>query len=138
MGIAVQVFPARGLVFVRYDGIINIAESNAAFAGYMADPGYLPGQRQLIDLRDATGWEPDFPRLMALQARKAEAIAQPGYETLFVYHAPDDTSRAIAQTVLRSWDGVGSVVPLIIDTEAEALAVLGQPERSFADLLQSA
>ena len=51
---------------------------------------------------------------------------------------PDAATQAIARMVLRSWDGVAGVVPLIIDTEAEALAVLGQPERCFSDLLQSA
>jgi hypothetical protein len=138
LAISFQILSARGLVYVRYDGVITLTDSAAAFAAYMQDPAFRPGQKQLVDLAAATGWEADYPRLMALQAEKAEALVVPGHETLFVYHAPDDTTRAIARMVLRSWEDVDAVVPLNIDKEADALAVLGQPERCFADLLANA
>lgn len=138
MAVSFHILPARGLVYVRYEGVVNITDSAAAFGAYMQDPAFRPGQKQLVDLAAATGWEADYPRLMALQAEKAGALVVPGHETLFVYHAPNQTTRAIARVILRSWDDVDTVVPLIIDKEAEALAVLGQPERRFADLLANA
>jgi hypothetical protein len=138
LGVSFHILPDRGLVYVEYVGKVDVAETSQVFGAYMRHPDYRRGQKQLVDLSAANGWEKDYTRLMALQAQKAEALFDPAHETLFVYHAPTEQTRAIAHIVLRSWDGVGSVVPLIIETESEALAVLGQPETSFADLLQSA
>lgn len=138
MSISFKILPARGLVYIHYSGVIEIAESAEAFGQYMRHPDFQLGQKQLVDLADVTGWAPDYANLIALQAKKADAFFAPGHETLFVYHAPNAASREIAGIVLRSWDSVPAVVPLVIDTEAEALAVLGQPETRFSDLLQSA
>lgn len=138
MPISFHILRSRGLVYVKYEGEISIADSARAFSSYGTDPDFRPGQKQLVDLADVTGWEPDFPRLMALQAQKAEALFDPTLQTLFVYHAPTAQTRAMARWVLRSWEGLDCVVPLIIDTEAEALSVLGQPEARFSELLQSA
>ncbi len=138
VGIEFRILPRRGLVYVRYEGTIVVSDSAGAFESYARHPDFHPGQKQLIDLGAVTGWEPDYPRLMALQAKKAGAILPPWHETLFVYYAPSRATREIAGMVLRSWEDVPAVVPLILTSEAEALAVLGQPEQSFSELLQSA
>lgn len=138
MSIIFHILRSRGLVYVKYEGEISIADSARAFSRYGTDPDFRPGQKQLVDLAAVTGWEPDFPSLMSLQARKAEGLFDPAVQTLIVYHAPTAQTQAMARWVLRSWEGLDSVVPLIIDTEAEALSVLGQPETRFTELLQSA
>lgn len=138
MSISFRILPDRGLVFVRYEGVIHFADSERAVAAYAADPEARPGQKQLVDLAAVTGWERNFPRLMRLQTAKAEVFLGSRHDLLIVYHAPSVRTRELARLTLRSWDGVPGVVPLVQETEAGALNVLGQPETSFAALSQNA
>jgi hypothetical protein len=59
-------------------------------------------------------------------------------QTLLVYYAPTSVSMELAESVIRSWEPSGSVIPLIQEDEGESLQLLGQPERSFEELLQTA
>ena len=103
----------------------------------MAHPDYAPGQKHGVDLAAVTGIELDFARLPVLQARKADAVMPGGAQTVIVYHAPTAISRRMAEMVRRSWADVASVVPVVVETEAEALRVPGESETCFADLLQA-
>lgn len=132
-----QILPDRNLAYARYEGVISLTDAETAFAAYMAHPDHAPGQMQLVDLTAATGWQADFIKIMRLQATKAEAFLQGQAEALLVYLAPTEVARGIAATILRSWQGVAGVVPVVIEHEAEALAVLGQPEASISALLAS-
>ena len=44
----------------------------------------------------------------------------------------------MARMILRSWEDVPGVIPLLSETEADALQVLGQPEQTIDALLQEA
>jgi hypothetical protein len=136
MPVTFRILPRRGLVYVRYEGFAQLAETAEVFGRYMTHPDYAPGQKQIVDLAAVTAIEQDFARLLALQARKAEAFMPGGVQTVIVYHAPTAISRRMAEMVRRSWADVPNVVPVVVETEAEALSVLGQPETCFADLLQ--
>lgn len=138
MSVTYQIFAEKGLVYVRYIGHVNIAEADAAIDSYRGDPAYAPGQRQLVDLAAATSWEHDFPRLIALQAKKAGAFMDPAAPVLVVAHAPNETARKIADYTGRSWDGIDAVVFRVAATETDALEMLGLAERSFDDLLATA
>lgn len=138
MSLTFQILPSRGLVFVKYQGFLKVADTFAAFGEYMQHPDCRPGQKQLVDLADITGFEKDFANLFALQAKKVEVFARGGIETLIVYHAPTRASRDMSRIILRSWEPFDGVIPLIQDTEAGALALLGQPEQSFDELLTHA
>ena len=133
-----HIFPARNLVFVRYEGIVTLDDTARAFGAYASDPDCRPGQQQLVDLARITDWDRDFAGMMRLQAKKADTFHGNGSETLMVFHAPTGEARSMAQMVQRSWEGVSSVVTIVQPTEAEALAVLGQPEASFDALLEAA
>ncbi len=104
----------------------------------MQHPECRPGQKQLVDLAGVTGFDQDYAKLFALQAKKADVFSAGGVETLAVYHAPTPIARDLSRLVLRSWEPFDSVVPLIQDNEPDALALLGQPEKTFAELLQTA
>lgn len=134
ISISFRILPSRGLVFVRYEGEVRFADTERAVAAYAADPEARPGQNQLVDLAGVTDWERDFPRLMRTQTAKAGVFLGARHDLLIVYHAPTVQTRELARFVLRSWDGVPGVIPLIQETEADALNVLGQPETSFAAL----
>lgn len=138
MSVTFRIFPGRGLVFVQYEGEAVIAETFEAFGAYMQHPDCRPGQKQLVDLSRVTGFDQDYPKLFALQARKADVFSAGGVETLAVYHAPTPLARELSRLVLKSWEPFDSVVALIQDNEADALALLGQPEQSFAELLEMA
>ena len=138
MSVSFRIFPDRGLVFVRYDGFARLAGTLAAFAEYARHPDCHPGQKQLVDLSGITGYEADFTKLMEVQANKADVFAAEGVETLMVYFAPGQELRDLAQLVMRSWEPFDSVVALIQDDEAQALELLGQPERSFDALWELA
>ncbi|TDK49882.1 hypothetical protein [Antarcticimicrobium luteum] len=131
MSVSFRIFPDRGLVVVRYRGFARLDDTLAAFAEYAAHPESRPGQKQLVDLSGISGYETDFTKLMEVQARKADVFAAEGAETLMVYLAPSKQTRDLAQLVLRSWEPFDSVIALIQEDEAQALELLGQPERSL-------
>ncbi|MEL6565583.1 MAG: hypothetical protein AAGK30_03635 [Pseudomonadota bacterium] len=133
-----RILTNRGLVVAWYSGFAKIEETLAAGEAYVADPNYAPGQKQLIDMSALTGYEKDYVRFMAMQAGKAERFSTAGVQTLVVYIAPSPVAQEIASLFLRSWDDVPAVVPMIQPTEADALALLGQRERSVADLFARA
>ena len=138
MPVSFRIFPDRGLVFVTYEGFALLDDSFRAFGAYAAHRHFRPGQKQLVDLSGVTGIETDYVKLFALQARKADVFLGTGAQTLLVYYAPTPVSFAMAESVLRSWEPSGAVIPLVQQDEAEALEILGQPERSFDEFLQAA
>ncbi|WP_407492900.1 hypothetical protein [Pseudooceanicola sp. MF1-13] len=122
------------LVYVRYWGVTNVAETMEVFGQYSADPEYHPDQRHLVDLREVVEYERSFPELMKLQARKADTVTRSRAPTMMVYHAPTRISLTMARSILKSWDGLGAVVGRIAQSEAEALSMLGVDEENFANL----
>lgn len=135
MPIDFRIIPARGLVYVRYRGAVSLDESFDAVARYARHDGFRPGQKQLVDLAAVTEYETDYARLFRLQAEKAAVFLPSGAQTMIVYHAPTPLSLRLATLVRQSWDDIDSVVPTVLTREDEALGVLGQPERRFADLM---
>ena len=136
MPLTFQIFPQRGLVYIRYTGYLRLADTVQAFAEYARHPDCAPGQKQLVDLAGVTGYERDFTELMKVQAQKAETFTGGRSETLLVYYAPTEMTLELAHTIDKSWTDVPGVVISIQSTEDGALAILGQKEETLADLLQ--
>lgn len=135
MSVTFRILANRGLVYIRYSGRMTVAESDRAVAVYLADRAYAPGQKQLLDLTGVTEWERDFPRLLALQARKAEAFYDPVAPVFVVAVAPTPLTQKVADFISRSWDGIDGITYRVAETEADALDLLGQPERAVGTLL---
>lgn len=119
-----------GLVHISYTGFAVLDDSFAAIGRYMRDPDFRPGQKQLVDLSGVTGYEKDFAKLMALQARKVEAFSD-GPASLAVYYAPTEPGLSMARLIARSWRELGVIVAVVHDDEAEAMGLLGLPETSL-------
>lgn len=136
MPVSYRIFRERGLVYVKYSGHAVVSETMTAFEAYAKDPDCAPGQKQLVDLSEVKGMEANYVEILKLQARKADVFAATGVETLVVYYAPTDVSMSLARLVERSWQDFDAVVPIIQQNEANALELLGQPERSMAELSQ--
>ena len=135
MPVEFQIFPKRGLVVVRYSGFATVNDTLTATEAYISHPDYVAGQKQLVDMTDVTGFEKDYVRFMEMQARKTERLVRSDLQSLVVYIAPTAVSRDLSAMFVRSWNDIGSVVPLVQDSEAEALALLGQPEETLDILL---
>lgn len=135
MPVNFQILPDRGLVYVRYEGATTTSDSIAAFQTYKSDPECQPGQNQLVDLSNVTGIEQEYGKLMCLQAMKTEVFAAGETETLIVYYAPNPIALKLAHILERPWEVVPGVVPIITQSEAETLSILGQRETSFDALL---
>lgn len=134
MPLTFRILPDRGLVVARYSGFALIDETVSASKAYGSDPHYAPGQKQLIDMTHITGYEKDYVRFMEMQATKAKRYSGTDVQTIVVYVAPTQISREISGLFYRSWTDVDAVVPMIQDSEAQALAILGQPEDSIDTL----
>ncbi len=131
MPVSIRVLPERYLVYVRYDGWLDIDESMQAFSGLQTHPDFRKGMRQLIDLAAATGWNRDYASLMKHKAMEAGLLSDPRYPTLVVCHAPTDFTRTLAHTVNRAWEDSQTVITVTVETEPEALDILGIDLPSF-------
>ncbi|MDA3888497.1 MAG: hypothetical protein PF443_06775 [Allgaiera sp.] len=138
MSVSFTILPHRGLVYVRYEGFVHHDDTVAALAAYSRHPDRAPGQKQLIDLAAVTGYDADYTRLLQIQAQKADLFLEQGRQTVMVYFAPTRITHEMAAIVRRSWDGLDGIVMRTAVTEAEALEILGQPERSLTELLAGA
>ncbi|WP_298494338.1 hypothetical protein [uncultured Maritimibacter sp.] len=130
------ILPERGLVYVRYEGYITLDEGQAMFADYTRDPLSHPGQKQLVDLSRVVDWERDFFRLMKMQAQKAGVFLHPDHPNfMMILYAPTPQTQEVGRHFVASWQGMHGIVVSLQHDEAAALAILGQPETSFAELL---
>jgi hypothetical protein len=135
MTVTFRILPDRGLVVVRYTGHATLDETVVASNAYLEHADFALGQKQLVDLTHITGFEKDYVRFMNMQAEKAARLACAGVQSLAVYIAPTPVSRDLSAMFVRSWADTDAVVLLVQHTEAEALALLGQPEDSIDMLL---
>jgi hypothetical protein len=121
-------------VYVRYSGVALLQDSFVAVGTYLQDPDFRPNQKQFVDLSAVTDFERDYAKLFALQAKKAEAFFR-GIESLVVYLAPTEVTRAMANLIAQSWKDVGAVVPVVVTTIEDAQTVLGFDAESFEALM---
>lgn len=135
MPVEFTIFPQRGLVVVRYFGYVAINDTLIATETYVSDPDYVAGQKQLVNMTEVTGFEKDYVQFMGMQARLTERLIRSNLQSLVVYIAPTNISRELSAVFVRSWIDVGTVVPLVQDSEADGLALLGQPEETLDVLL---
>lgn len=134
MSIRFKIFPDRGLVYVHYAGFLEIESSIDAFSQYQASPDHNPGQKQLVDLSDVTAFERDYPRIFEMQMKKAEVFTSSGSQTIVVYLAPTFVGLQIANLAIRSWEDVPGVVTSVVQSEQQALEILGIGELSLEEL----
>jgi hypothetical protein len=135
MPVEFKILPKRGLVVVQFSGYATVNETLTATEAYVSHPEYVAGQKQLVNMTEVTGFEKDYVQFMGMQARKTERLVRSDLQSLVVYIAPTATSRDLSAMFVRSWIDIGYVVPLVQDSESEALALLGQPEETLDILL---
>ncbi|MFN3293352.1 MAG: hypothetical protein ACK4S2_06765 [Gemmobacter sp.] len=135
MSVTFRLLAPRNLILFRYSGQTRLHEPSEAVQASTRAPGYRPGMRHLVDLTHVTGVDRDWPALLRQQAQIAAALMPGGPEQLVLFLAPTRPGQVLAQMARRSWEGLDSIAIRVIEDEAEALALLGVPERSVAALL---
>ncbi|MEQ9694026.1 hypothetical protein [Shimia sp. SDUM112013] len=138
MSVTFHILKDHGLVYVRYDGVVNAADTMQAFAAYAQHPDCRPGQKQLVDLSRATEVEFDFVDLMQMQAKKADVFMAEGAQTLITYVAPTRLGRDVVASILKSWESFSTIVPICVETLSDACDVLGLPEPDLTNALKAA
>ncbi|MCB1331463.1 MAG: hypothetical protein KDK28_19265 [Maritimibacter sp.] len=138
MPVTFRILPSQYLIYLRYHGILAAEDNIRVLGEIVAHPDFRKGMRALVDLTGIDGWDPDYLAVMRFGAREAEVHDDPARPTVVVCLAPNDETRRIAQIVNRTWEGSGRKVAVTVDTEPEALAVLGIGLPSIAAMLQSA
>jgi len=138
MPIRYSILSDRDLAVVVYDGHISAAERADVIGEVIRHRRFRPDQMHLIDLAGVTGWEEDLEQSVKPGEVLHDWMRQKSRQTLCVYYAPSDAARDLAAILARAWEGVPGVVPLVLDDEAEALAILGQTEMRVAELPRAA
>ena len=127
----------RDLAVVVYEGEISVAERTELIAAVVRHRSFRPDQMHLVDLSAVTGWETALKSAVSPGEVRQDRMRQ-NRQTLCVYYAPTETARALAGILAKAWEGNPGVVPLVLDDEAEALAILGQTEMRVAELPRAA
>lgn len=139
MPVTFRILPRSSLIVATYTGFASIDETTVAAEACARDPAFSPHLRHLVDLRAVTGYERDFPRFLAMQARVMDSFRFQPNELMIVYLSPTPVAQAMAAMVNRSWDGLaeGPILRIVL-TEDEALALLGLGATSLAAVLAEA
>ena len=136
MPVTFKILPRRALVLFTYSGMVGLQESLDAIAACVRDPDYRSSMRQLCDMSAVTGVERDFPALLKMQAKIVESLQPAENDLVVLFYAPGRAGREMAQMARKSWEGLNSVLVLILDRESQALAVFGLPDDSLAALAE--
>lgn len=110
----------------------------AAFADYSADPNCRPGQKQFVDLSAVTEILRDYTKIMEMQAIKTDVFMGGDAQPIIIYYAPTQISQNLAGIILRSWESFSAVVPVVVETEKDAMEILGLKEISISQMLTAA
>lgn len=138
MPVAFRIFPKYQMILFSYAGRVSLQETMDAVAASTCHPDHRPGLRHFCDVSQVTSVESDFPKLLKMQARIAEAFQPEADDPLVLFYAPTRVGQKMARMAQKSWHGLGAVIVVICDEEAEALAVLGLKALSLALLMQEA
>ncbi|MEQ9694027.1 hypothetical protein [Shimia sp. SDUM112013] len=134
MSVRFKILPETNLVYVLCSGEVTIDETLDSFSAYAMHKEFKPGQNQMIDLSQVTGYERDFPRIMALQAEQADVFLSTGKRPHLIFVAPTPLTQSMAMTALRSWQQLEGALPVVVQTIPEALDILGLDATIVAQL----
>ncbi len=134
MAVKIRIISEFGLAYVQFEGMVRLNEAIEAFRAYSMHPKYKPGQKQLVDFANITGFEKDFVGIMTMHAEMAETLVGSPAQTLMLFYGPTPVSRSLASVCVQCWPPDSGVIACMQDTEATALDVLGVSLSRFADL----
>ncbi|MFD1343179.1 hypothetical protein [Litorisediminicola beolgyonensis] len=133
-----RILARRGLCYVRHHGSLEIAEIARVFEAYLAHPDFRPGQTQLLDMRDVTDHRISYAELMSFHTRVASLMPRSHAEMIAGILVASKPGRQLAEFYERYWSSVPEMLVTVQEDPAALLDILGQPERTIEDLLETA
>lgn len=118
----------------RWWGKVDISEYRTMFAAYLQDRNYRLGRPELCDLSGVTELDADFARIWSVLTMVNEQANGAPVSTHCVIFAPHDTIFGLGRMYQSLAENAGGVQVQVVRTEAEALAAMGLPGESIADL----
>ena len=137
MPVRFRILPRHAICAVTFSGQVGIEETRASVEECTRHPDFRPGMRHVFDLTGVTGVERDYPAYLALQAKALENLGPQPQDSLLVYVAPTRPAQEMAELIRKSWEGLDWALVRIVIDPAQALDLLGLPERDFAVLFDA-
>ena len=125
-----------GVMYARFEGHITVPEATAAFQSYMDHEDHAPGQKHLVDFSRVTSFDAEYPELFQFFANMDAGTEPTRTNALFVYYATSELTRSMSQKAVNCWSASTHVVVRVLETEQDALEVLGLPYITFAQMLE--
>ena len=132
------IFPERNLNVFVHSGYIGTTDSLESLIEYRKHPDHTLNQMQLIDCSRVEDFDREPVNFIQAQMIVSEAFPPTFPDQMLVLYDRGGAGRELAQLIYKSWNGIEYVAARIAHSEAEALDILGQPERSFEDLHRNA
>ncbi|MFD3191416.1 hypothetical protein ACFMPD_14220 [Sedimentitalea sp. HM32M-2] len=135
MGLSYHLFQTRRLIYVRLTGPVGLADIFRLYSVLERDKAFRPGSAELIDFAGLSDLDLSYNDMRTLRLRERDYYTRTPNPVLCVIHAPSDTNFGMARMYQQLVATTGDHVVEIARDEAEALAMLNQPEASFSSLL---
>lgn len=135
MPIRYQILPHLHLTYIRYQGVIDADQIVTSARGYVADPDFRPGRKELADLSQVAEFDMSYRTLSAMVYRLGRLHVEHGPPHMKVVLAVSDLAYGIGRMVEHIMDAGNGPAVHLARSEAEALQLLRFPETSLAALL---
>jgi len=129
-----RILPEHGLIRVRYSGTAGMDETLRAMDACANHPDFRPHFRHLVDFRAIDAIDADYPAFLAIQARAIDQLLPQDIAPFVIYLADSPLSQKAARMAMRSWEGVTSIVAMILEDESAAFELLGVTGQSLDPL----
>lgn len=130
-----RISPEHHLIFSRYFGTVVIEDYIDIVEGVISHPDFDIHQKHLIDLTHLEKLKRNYLKMMMIQARLADLVAQSRSDILHVIVAPNPVAIDAAKTVLKSWDRLETkVIGRVVRNLDEAATLLGLSEKQIYSL----
>ena len=125
------ILPKRNLIYLRITGFARVQDSLDGMHALSQHPLMRPTMNHIADYSGVTDFERNYVRIFSLQAQIAAEVVDHATEFMLAQYVQTPLQCEMAGMVVKSWEGVSSVVPRVFDDGAEMLRILGQPERDM-------
>lgn len=136
MTVSYKILARDRLVYFHFAGLIRAGETGKAFADLVAHPDYDPALRQFSDFTDVTGVQLDSAKAKRTMQASASELDQVRAPLAAIFLAPTPVGQSLALLVSKLWQDHTGLTPTITKSAAEALTLIGAPERDIAHFLK--
>ncbi|SDL69101.1 hypothetical protein [Aliiruegeria lutimaris] len=119
MPVETRIYCEHGLVFHRFSGIVRISDIQTEMKRTLGNPEYHAGMNEIVDLRDATETEIDFPRLLGHTRQLQTLQEDSGVKKTLILVAGNELAFGMARMFQNIADDDASPLKVHVVTEIE-------------------